>query len=1250
MIEVARKRCQSQRAQLAVAEVLSKLLIIFVVGISVREPCAEQLGSTPSDQVRKIPLQTRGMGAKTTLFQSLPSSETGLDFMPQFPQEAPFRLLTDQAAGCGICIGDFDLDGNPDVYLTHYDRGNRLYRNMGDWRFVDVTDQAGVGGKGRWCAGAVFTDIDNDGDLDLFVCAFNAPNLLYINEGQGRFRERARDHGLDFSGASVMMTFADYDLDGDMDGYLVTHRLNTGRMAKLPKSSKEAFQRGLIQVNPQRQASIGPRYRELFEMMSKGPGRVELFIAGQRDYLYRNDGSGRFTVVNDPAGITGNHIGLAATWWDYNEDGFPDLYVSNDYRGPDQLWHNNGNGTFRDVANTALPYLPWSSMGSDHGDIDNDGHTDFFAADMRGSTAARRKISLDDMRKDKWFLEFARPRQSRRNMLYRNTGTGRFMEIAHLTGLAATDWTWTPKFGDYDNDGRIDLFIANGMTRDFMNLDASTTGPSARDDHWQSTPIHKERNFVFRNLGDYQFSDVSRSWGLNHLGVSFAAATGDMDRDGDLDLLVTHFDEPLSVYENRSQTGHAILVRLHGTKSNRWGIGSRIILKTRSNLQAQQLVSTRGFISANEPIVHFGLGTEDDIDNLTVHWPSGQIQILNHLEVDHLYEITESPSTVKPVDRPLGDKPAIPWFRRISLSEKIVHVERPYDDFESQPLLPKRLSRLGPGMAWGDIDGDGDDDLYLGGAAGDAGKLYRHDQNHELHKVNVQIFAEDNEYEDMAPLFFDADGDSDLDLFVVSGGVEYPPNDERLRDRLYWNIGQDGFIRADEGVLPDLRDAGSVVAASDFDRDGDLDLFIGARVVPGAYPLSASSRLLRNEQGRFIDVTHEAAKPLEKTGMVTSALWTDVDGNGWPDLLLTVEWGSIRFLRNDRGVFKDETVSSGLAQRTGWWNGIQGRDLDGDGDIDYVTTNLGWNTPYQPTVSRPEVLFYGTFPELRDPRILEAFHEDNQLSFRRGRTCILRAMPNLVPRFPSYGSFARSSVRDTFDETVLSKLSRYEVNTSASCVLMNQGKDGFSFHPLPRIAQTAPAHGVILVDFNADGLTDICLAQNFYHAQPEIGPLAGGVGQLLSNQGGGQFDPIPAKVSGLSVWQDARSLSVTDLNDDGWPDLFFGVNDGEIAAFENAGSHLNHMLNVHLQGSQGNPTAIGAYVTFTLWDGTRQSAEIYAGGGYLSQNTSTLTFGMGAIPAGGRIAVRWPDGRTSNTVVAPGQNMVSLVQGEFPKE
>ena len=397
-------------------------------------------------------------------------------------------------------------------------------------------------------------------------------------------------------------------------------------------------------------------------------------------------------------------------------------------------------------------------------------------------------------------------------------------------------------------------------------------------------------------------------------------------------------------------------------------------------------------------------------------------------------------------------------------------------------------------------------------------------------------------------------------------------------------------------------------------------------------------------------MTHEAAKPLEKAGMVTSALWTDVDGNGWPDLLLTVEWGSIRFLRNDRGVFKDETVSSGLAQRTGWWNGIQGRDLDGDGDIDYVTTNLGWNTPYQPTVSRPEVLFYGTLPEVRDPRILEAFHEDNLLSFRRGRTCILRAIPNLVPRFPSYGSFARSSVRDTFDETVLSKLSRYEVNTSASCVLMNQGKDGFSFHPLPRIAQTAPAHGVVLVDFNADGLTDICLAQNFYHAQPEIGPLAGGVGQLLSNQGGGQFDPIPAKVSGLSVWQDARSLSVTDLNDDGWPDLFFGVNDGEIAAFENAGSHLNHMLNVHLQGPQGNPTAIGAYVTFTLWDGTRQSAEIYAGGGYLSQNTSTLTFGMGAIPAGGRIAVKWPDGRISNAEVAPGQNTVSLVQGEFPKE
>ena len=847
--------------------------------------------------LRGVPLPPVSGAASRTWFESLPGAATGIDLAHDFPTNAPFDWLTDQASGAGVCVGDYDDDGLPDIFITHYNRGNRLYRNLGRWRFADVTDKAGVGGAGRWCTGATFVDLDNDGKLDLCVCVFNGPNLLFLNQGDGTFKESAPLRGLDFSGASVMMAFADYDLDGALDAYLVTHRLNVGTGYGLPRSSKEAQNRAILQVGRTGQIRVNPPFEELFATMDKGNGRTELIIAGQRDYLYHNNGQGVFTVANTTARINGNDIGLAATWWDYNEDGLPDLYVSNDYRGPDRLYRNEGGGVFAEVAASALPHVPWASMGADVADIDNDGHLDFFAADMSGSTHFRRQISMLNLEKDRWFLESANPRQYPRNALYLNTGTGRMLEVAYLTGLANTDWTWSPKFGDLDNDGRIDLFLTTGMSRDFVDNDLIATHRD-RGVSWRRAPVLRQANRVYRNLGDLQFQSVGPEWGLDQVSASYGAALADLDRDGNLDLVVANFGAPVSVYRHTGTAGHRVLIRLKGIRSNSWGVGSTVTAQTPAGTQTRYLSLTSGFASSNEPLLHFGLGAAESIDCLTVRWPGGQRQSFAHLAADFYYTITEptnaAPQPPEPVPEPTLFAPSARFV-------DVRHRERSFDDFSRQPLLPWKLSQLGPGLAVGDVDGDGFEDLYLGGAAGQGGQLCVRDKQGRFRLSPQPCFEEDKACEDAGACFFDANGDGALDLYVVSGGVECEPGDPVLRDRLYLNDGRGHFRKAPPGSLPDERDSGSVVAAADFDRDGDLDLFVGGRSIPGAYPLAAPSHLLVNDGGKFTDRTADLAPDLRRLGMVTSAVWSDVNNDGWLDLLVTLEWGPIALFLNHQG-------------------------------------------------------------------------------------------------------------------------------------------------------------------------------------------------------------------------------------------------------------------------------------------------------------------------------------------------------------
>jgi hypothetical protein len=1180
--------------------------------------------SAESPAIQSVRLPPPSSASARSLFEQLPAAQTGIDLVHEFPTNAPFDLLTDQCSGAGVCLGDYDGDGLPDVFISNYDRGNRLYRNLGNWRFMDVTEQAKLGGSGRWCAGVTFVDINNDGRLDLFVCVFNSPNLLYLNQGDGTFKEAAQAYGLDFSGASVMMAFMDYDRDGYLDGYLVTHRLNVGTSHRLPRTSTDALNRAVIRVSGQGQIRVNPPFQELFDTIDKGNGRTELIIAGQQDRLYHHNTDGTFAVSNTTARIIGHDIGLAATWWDFNEDGYPDLYVSNDYRGPDRLYRNEGHGVFSEVAGIVLPHVPWASMGADLADINNDGHLDLFAADMSGATHFRRHISMTNLQRDRWFLESGNPRQYPRNAVYLSTGTERAMEVAWLTGLANTDWTWSPKFADLDNDGWIDLFLTTGMSRDFVDNDL-VASLRERGASWRNAPVLRQAHRAFRNLGDLRFQSVGREWGLDHVSASYGAAFADLDRDGNLDLVVASFGEPVSVYRNEGTTGHRILIRLKGTLSNSWGIGSTVRIETPTGAQMRYLTLSSGFASSNEPLLHFGLGPQEKIGRLTVSWPSGQSQSFDGLDADRFYTITEPTYAV--LRRPEPIAPTL--FTQVEPLAGVRHHEQPFDDFLRQPLLPWKLSQLGPGLAIGDVDGDGLEDLYLGGAAGQAGRVCRRDRQGHFSASPQPAFEEDKAAEDAGACLFDADGDGDLDLYVVSGGVRCEPGDRVLCDRLYLNDGKGHFAKAPEGTLPDARDSGSVVTAADFDRDGDLDLFVGGRSIPGAYPLAPTSHLLVNEGGKFIERTDEFAPGLKQVGLVTSALWSDVNGDGWLDLLITLEWGPIKLFLNNNGRLEDRTKEAGLDLR-GWWNGIAAGDLNGDGNIDYVVTNFGLNTRYRATPREPALLFYGPFDDTGAPHLIEAYYENGILLPVRGKACVTAVMPSLAAKFPTYASYARASLTDIYGARWLEGAKRFEINTLESGVLLNDGTGHFKFRPLPRLAQAAPSFGVVITDIDGDGRPDLYLAQNFFGPQSETGHMDGGVSLLLRGNGDGTFTPVQPKESGLLVPGDAKSLVVTDLNGDGWPDFVVGVNDGEPLAFVNRGSMKDRVLNFLLSGRAGNPTAIGARVTVTRTDGSTQAAEVHAGGGYLSQSSPVLTFGLGQTSQVKEIRVRWPNGVTTS--------------------
>lgn len=1112
---------------------------LLLLGVACRRGSDRATSIPPASAITSTELAIgRSNAAEDTLFVELDAESTGLDFQMQLydPVEHVRVLMFITACG-GICTGDYDGDGLPDIYVTSPVGGNRLFRNLGELRFQDVTHDVGLHSPKFWGTGATFVDIDNDGDLDIYACGYDRPNQLWIND-DGRFTEQAERFGLDYHGASMTMAFADIDNDGDLDGYLATTALTP------PPGTKFGV------VFEGDKPVIPEPLKEYWELLYLPGDRAHRTEAGQYDHLFLND-NGRFRDISKQAGIDGPHFTLAATWWDYNQDGFPDLYASNDYMGPDKLYHNNGDGTFTNVIEQVAPHTPWFSMGSDIGDINNDGLLDFFATDMSATNHYRDKVMMGNMDDTGWFLEFAQPRQYMRNAVYLNSGVGRAFEVAFQCRLSSSDWTWTPRLADFDNDGYVDVFATNGILRDSMNSDLSNSasqkfkgGSQAWAEFWSKQPMHREPNHAFRNLGDLKFEEVSSKWGLDRTGVSFGAATADFDNDGDLDLVVNNADTKMSLFENRSSGGNRLRVQLHGTQSNRYGVGATVTVEAGGQKHVRYLTLARGWLSAGEPELHFGLGSSVTIEKLTVQWPSGHMQEFRNLSVDRRYTITEpseSPSqrrfAIKP-QQPLASGAAFHVADQFSGAR---HKEVPFDDFQLQPLLPNRQSQFGPALAVADVDGDGDQDVYLGGSADIAGQLLLNDRQ-SFQTRSIADFAKDASHEDVDAVFLDVDNDGDADLFVASGSNQWPTGSSNYQDRLYLNDGAGQFRRAD--LLPRSTESSSCVAATDYDADGDIDLFVGGRGIPGAYPRACPSRLLKNESGKFSDASPEF---MSKLGIVTDAIWHDLNEDQRPDLVLTTEWGPVRVIHNLPGNrLVDETESHRLNRLLGWWNSVDAGDINRDGHVDLVVTNFGHNTKYKASAEKPELLYFGDLDGTGKPHIVEAKFEGERCLPRRGFSCSQNAMPFLRPKLETFHNFASATLEEIYTPQRLENCERYEANELAHGWLKNDGRGGFDFVALPPIAQVAPSMSAKLLDYNGDQQLDLVLAQNFYSTQRETGHMDGGLSLLLAGDGRGNFRPVWPRQSGIYLTGDTRRVEVIDVNQDGQRDLIFGVNDGPL--------------------------------------------------------------------------------------------------------
>jgi len=1068
------------------------------------------------------------------LFSEVSSQHSGVHFSNDLTEtnEQNFLKYPYLYNGGGVAVGDLNNDDLPDIYFTGNMAGDHLYFNEGSLQFSEVTQKAGIIKSNLWTTGVTFADVNNDGWLDIYVCRSGMStfrqNLLYVNQQNGKFLESAKLYGLNDNGYSVQANFFDFDLDGDLDMYLVNHS-----------------------------ARFFSTQEELFELKNN-PNSEEA------DKLYRNNGTRAgsdqvlFEDVSESSGIRHFGFGLSASIGDLNQDGFPDIYVANDFFEPDFLYLNNGDGSFHNQIDQLLGHISFSSMGSDIADFNNDGLLDIMVCDMQASDNFRKKANMASMDIERFatMVKEGFHYQYMQNALQLNSGSGRFSEIAELSGVAETDWSWGPLFFDMDNNGLKDLFVSNGIRRDIQykdillemkkdGLDPSKAEPM---DFIERFPVQRQRNYTFQNSGELDFVDMSDSWGVDFKGFSTGSAYADFDKDGDLDLVLNNLDDKAKIYENQISNwsgANFIDIKLVGSPDNIWGYGSRVECYTKGRLQMVYVQSSRGFQSSVDPVAHFGVGEIDLIDSVVVIWPNGSVSKELRIAANQRFEIHQSKSANHLA--PKGENRQTLLAFDSSFDSLYLHLDRVFDDFEREVLLPHKYSQLGPHICVGDVNMDGLDDFYVGGARGYSGGLFIQTISGEFELGLCAAFQKDMDYEDTGGIFFDADGDGDLDLYVVSGSNEWKDGSEKYIDRLYLNDGFGTFAR-NEYAFSGIATSGSAVCSGDFDGDGDLDLFVGGRIAPGKYPLAPRSYILRNDgSGIFADASSVVVAEEFSPGMVTDATWTDYDDDGDLDLVMVGEWMPITIYMNTNGKL-ELTPVPGLEHSTGWWYAVEKGDFDGDGDLDFVVGNLGKNYKYKTSELEPFQVYSDDFDESGTMDIVLGYFNGGTLYPLRGRQCSSEQMPFLKEKFPSYSTFASSSLLEIYGDKALQNAVHYSADLFSSVIVENKGNGVFEIHELPVEAQFSSVNGIVIEDLNGDQNLDLILAGNMYTSEVETARNDAGLGCVLLGDGTGGFTALPPYESGLLSYGDVKSVVLFSRGSQG-KTLLVGNNSGYLQAF-----------------------------------------------------------------------------------------------------
>lgn len=1092
------------------------------------------------------------------LFSLVPTSITGIKFQNSLTENYQYNHMVNEMfiTGAGVAVGDINNDGLPDLFFTGNQVQDRLYLNIGGLRFKDVTEEAGILQETIWSSGVTFGDVNNDGYLDIYVCKFDyqqgkfGKNLLYINNGPASLRqlaggprgvtfsEQASAYSLDSEGFSIQASFFDFNKDGLMDLYLVNQPPSSGYSIghQIPKSELTGFK------------SLSS---ELFRNMGD------------------TDGSGQVTFQNvtDTSGISYVAKGLSASVGDFNNDTWPDVYVANDYEKPDRYYVNQGNGRFENQIDQAIKHMSNYSMGSDVADFDNDGFLDIMIADMVAEDHFRIKTNMGGMdpqafrdNVDKGFHY-----QYMFNTLQRNNGNGTFSEIAHLAGVSNTDWSWSALFGDFDNDGWKDLWVTNGIRRAMRNSDyvrqrdktldsLQNVARASGKNFFELVDImaiirtareEKMPNYIFKNNGDLTFTKKTREWGLHRPSLSNGAAYADLDLDGDLDLVINNIDEAAHIYRNNAienQVGNFLRFRVtndHGSPA----YGARVKLYREGAFwQMQELVNARGYESKSEDVLHFGLGQVEEVSEVEITWQDGSKLVKQNVKANLLLRVQEGEANKQVHSEEKDGQAQRVLFREVTqdLNIDYVHQENEYDDYAKEILLPHKMSNFGPGLAVGDVNQDGLDDFYVGGASGYAGILFIQGSNSKFSRWQQKCWNNDKIHEDMGAEFFDADQDGDLDLYVVSGGNEFEARAKELQDRLYLNNGK-GSFKVATNSLPKMYTSGSKVVPADYDRDGDIDLFVGGRLVPGKYPWPAKSYILRNDtplprqlaEGsrggiKFTDITADIAPDLLEAGLVTSAVWTDFNGDGYIDLAVVGEWMAVTLLENRQGQFVNITIEAGLGNTTGWYYSIVSEDFDKDGDYDFVAGNLGLNYKYKASIEEPFEVYSSDFDDNGRLDIVLGYHEHGELFPLRGKECSTQQLPQLAGKFSSYESFGNANLRDVYGSGINEALN-YKAKTFASSYIENLGDGTFKVSKLPNHAQVSSVNNILTQDFNGDGYLDLLISGNLYPVEIETPRNDAGIGLYLTGDGEGNFVPIHPAQSGFLAPFDAKDMKKITL-------------------------------------------------------------------------------------------------------------------------